>query len=120
MHPELSQSKCCQQVQEGDPAPLALERPQLEYCIQVGAPWSKKDIDILKRAQQRPPSQLGGLTKMTCEERLRDVSLLLLDKTCLRGELLAFYNYLLRGDREDGPDLWKCPGDRTWGVLIKQ
>lgn len=51
---------------------------------------------------------------MTCKERLRDVSLLLLEKSCLRGDL-AFYNYLLRGDREEGPGLWKYPGDRTWG-----
>ena len=61
-----------------------------------------------------------GLANLTCEKRLREVGLSILEKGRLRADLLAFYNYLFRGDREGGPSLWKCPGDRTWGVLIKQ
>ena len=49
-----------------------------------------------------------GLANLTCEERLRELGLLILEKRWLRGDLLAFYNNLSGGDREDGARLWKC------------
>lgn len=44
---------------------------------------------------------IRGLTNMTCNEMLRELGLFLLEKRCLRGDLLAFYNSLFRGYREE-------------------
>jgi len=66
---------------------LCLVRPHLGYCIQ--GLQHKKDVEMLEWVQR--------LEHLSCEARLRELALFILEKRRLSGDLImAFYN--LKGD----------------------
>ncbi|CAM5140014.1 unnamed protein product [Natator depressus] len=70
-----------------------LVRPHLEYCVQFWAPHYKKDVDKLERVQRRA-------TKMFSLQKRR-----------MRGDLIAAFNYLKGGSKEDGSRLFSMVAD---------
>ena len=75
---------------------------------------------MLYSSQRRAAELIVGLEGISCEESLRTRGLLSLEKTNLRGNLVALFKFLWRESREGGAGLPSLvPDDRTCAAMAQ-
>ncbi|XP_065413911.1 uncharacterized protein LOC101936461 [Chrysemys picta bellii] len=88
----------------------------------VLGPHYRKDVDKLERVQQRATKIIRRLWDMTYEERLRELGLFSLLKRRVTWDLIAAFNYLNAGFKEDGARLFLVVADdrtRNNGLMLQ-
>ena len=92
----------------------ALVRPHLESCVQIWSHQHKKDMDVLDRVQRRTTKIIRGLELLSCEERLRELGLLSLEKRGLWGDLITAFQCLKGAYRKERENIFsRACCDRT-------
>jgi len=91
-----------------------LMRPHLESCIKPWGPQYKKVMNLLERVQRRATNTIRELKHHFCEERLRDLGLISVEKRRLWGDLIEAIQHLKGAYKKDGERLFTKPcSDRT-------
>jgi len=72
----------------------ALVRPHLESYIHIWSPQRRKDMELLEQVQRKITKMIRGLKHLSCEEMLRELEFLILEKRRLQGDLIVAFQYL--------------------------
>jgi len=48
----------------------ALVRPHLEYCVQMGSPQYRRDVDLLECIQRRATKMIPGMEHLSWNHRI--------------------------------------------------
>ncbi|KAK4815798.1 hypothetical protein QYF61_007238 [Mycteria americana] len=95
-------------------------RPHLEYCIQLWSTRYRKDVDLLEQVQRRATKTIRGIEHLSCEERLRESGLFILEKRRLQGDLIVASEYSKGAYKKDGDRLFsRACCNRTTGNGFK-
>ena len=113
--PGLHQKRGGQQTEEGDCPPLlcSSKAPSGVPCPGLGLPVHEGCGDV--EADQRWSKITKGLKHISCEERLREMSLYHLEKRRVQGDLIAAFKYLKPAYKQERDWLFTCSDSaNTW------
>jgi len=83
--------------------------------VQVWAPQFKRNVKVLECVLRRATKLVKGLEGMSYKQQLRTLDLSSLEKRRLRGDLMALYSILRRGNGEAGAGLFcLVSNDKTY------
>ncbi|PKU29780.1 hypothetical protein llap_19917 [Limosa lapponica baueri] len=85
----------------------ALVRPHLGSSVQFWAPQYMRDMDLLKRVQQRFTKMIKGMEHLTLQKQLRELGLFSLQKRRFGGVLINVYKYLMGTLKETEPGFFQ-------------
>ena len=95
-------------------------RPYLQYCVQFWGPKNKKDMELHEQVQRRATKMIRGLEHLYCEDRLRKLGILSLEKRRLQEDLTVALQYLKEAYRKAGEGLFiRTSSDMTGGNGFK-
>ena len=57
------------------PIYVVLVRSHLQYCIQMGSPQYRRDVDPFECVQRKTAKMIQGMEQPPCEDRLRELGL---------------------------------------------
>ena len=98
----------------------ALVRHPWESCIQLWSPQHKKDMELLERIQRRVMKMIRVMEHLSNDDRLRELGLFRLEKSRLRGDLIAAFQYLNGAYKKDGDKVFnRTCRNRTRGNGFK-
>ncbi|KAG0435367.1 hypothetical protein DMUE_4760 [Dictyocoela muelleri] len=72
----------------------AFVRPHLEYAVQFGSPFLRKDVIKLEKVQRRATKLLPSLRNKSYEGWLRELNLYSLEKRRVRGDMIEVWKIL--------------------------
>ena len=102
-----------------------LVRPHLVYCVQMGSPQYRRDVDLLECVQRRATKMIQGMEHLPCVDRLRELGLFSLEKRRLWEDLRAAFQHIRgrRGYKKEGDSLFRrvcCDRTRGNGFKLKE
>ncbi|KFQ81662.1 hypothetical protein N335_08795, partial [Phaethon lepturus] len=101
-----------------------LVRAHQESCIQLWSPQHMKDMDLLEQVQRSATEMIRGMEHLSCEFRLRELGLFILEKRRLWEHLIAAFQYLKdRSYKKDRDRLFSrifCNRTRGNGFKLKE
>ena len=71
-------------------------RPHLEYAVQFWSPHLHRDIDKMERVPRKATKMIPEIRNHSYQQRLKDLKLISLVQTRLRGQLIEVFKYLNR------------------------
>ena len=69
-------------------------RPHLEFSSQAWSPWHQKDIEILKKVQERAVKMIGGLKGTSYDDKLHELGLQSLSERRREADMLMVYKVI--------------------------
>jgi len=69
----------------------SIVRPHLEYAVQFWSPYTREDIERMKRVHQRATKLIPSLSYKSYEDKLKELQLHSLETRRLRGELIEVF-----------------------------
>lgn len=75
----------------------------LQYCVQISG-FQRNGMNLSEQLLRMAPKIIKRLEHLSCEDRLKEVGLLSIDKRKLWADIIVAFQYLRRAYRKDGRD----------------
>jgi len=124
LYPGLHQKKHVQQVEEGGCAPLLRSGETPPGVLHTALePSAQERHGVVGAGAEEGHKNYPGLERVSYGDRLRELGLLSLEKSRLRGDIFATFQYLKGACKKDGDRVFSracCDRSRSNGFRLKK